>query len=66
MERITLPLILTLLAFVRGETSVYILSANLGQVVTSSTLQWVSSSNFNESMLSNAVTAAFQTEDGTK
>jgi hypothetical protein len=65
MTRISSAFILTLLvALVRSDTSVYILSENLEQVVTSSTLQWVSSSGFNESMLNNAVVAAYQVIDG--
>jgi hypothetical protein len=65
MTRISSAFILTLLvALVRADTSVYILSENLEQVVTSSTLQWVSSSGFNESMLNNAVVAAYQVIDG--
>lgn len=47
-----------------AETPVYILAENLEQAVTSSTLQWVSSVGLNDTLLENAVVAAYQIVDG--
>lgn len=57
-------LVLNLQLFVRADRSVHILSENLDQVVTSTTLEWVPSSDINKEVLKNSVIAAYQTVEG--
>lgn len=57
-------LVVQLLLIVKADRSVHILSENLDQVVTSTTLEWVPSSDINKEVLKNAVIAAYQTLEG--
>lgn len=57
-------LVLYLQLCVRADRSVHILSENLDQVVTSTTLEWVPSSDINKEVLKNAIIAAYQTVEG--
>lgn len=50
--------------FVSADRSVHILSENLDQGVTSTTLEWVPSSDINKEVLKNSVIAAYQTVEG--
>ncbi|KAJ8918184.1 hypothetical protein NQ315_014050 [Exocentrus adspersus] len=58
---ILLLMLLLKLLKVHGDHSVHILSENLEQYVTSTTLEWVPSNGYDDSLLSNAVIAAYQT-----
>lgn len=57
-------LIFHLQLVVTADRSVHILSENLDQVVTSTTLEWIPSSDINKDVLKNAVIAAYQTLEG--
>lgn len=57
-------LIFHLQLLVSADRSVHILSENLDQVVTSTTLEWIPNSDINKDVLKNAVIAAYQTLEG--
>lgn len=57
-------LVFYLQLFVSADRSVHILSENLDQMITSTTLEWVPSSDINKEVLKNAVIAAYQTLKG--
>lgn len=55
-----------LLIFISADRSVHILGEDLAQILTSTTLEWVPSSDINKDVLKNAVVAAYQTPEGKK